>query len=256
MKLTPVQVGQRTALLHMPSGDASWLLVCLHPKGSNGRSFANVTQFAELADEKHFACVFPNAIRGEWNMLASARKPDDMTFLYDLITQLSSTYPSIQHVALVGYSNGAQMASAYALAHPQDVEALITCSGGFINPMLRSLGTPSQPMNVLSFWGTADDIYPYAPGAYGLGATENFQIWSMTNGTTDDSGSALIDGKTNVELRIASDGTNGTRVWLYTLVDGGHTWPGSQQTALESVLGPTNMEISATEIVWEFLSQP
>ena len=42
---------------------------------------------------------------------------------------------------------------------------------------------------------------------------------------------------------------------FYTIEGAGHTWPGSSISAAIPTLGVTNLDISATEIAWEFFGQ-
>jgi polyhydroxybutyrate depolymerase len=40
---------------------------------------------------------------------------------------------------------------------------------------------------------------------------------------------------------------------LYTVNDGGHTWPGSTfDAAIADIVGPTTTTIDATDIMWQF----
>ena len=42
---------------------------------------------------------------------------------------------------------------------------------------------------------------------------------------------------------------------FYTLTGAGHTWPGSPISNAIASLGVTNMDISATDLAWEFFQQ-
>lgn len=58
-------------------------------------------------------------------------------------------------------------------------------------------------------------------------------------------------------LRFAWDGCpEGVATELYVFDGGGHAWPGSQSdVALEPFFGPTNLEVDATEHIWDFFQQ-
>ena len=43
---------------------------------------------------------------------------------------------------------------------------------------------------------------------------------------------------------------------FYVVEGGGHSWPGSAfSEAIVSIVGPTNMELQASELIWDFLSR-
>jgi polyhydroxybutyrate depolymerase len=68
-------------------------------------------------------------------------------------------------------------------------------------------------------------------------------------------------GDTPVETAVAPDITRSTytrcaddaAVVLYTIRGGGHTWPGGGPLP-EAWVGPTNREIDASSLMWEFFS--
>ncbi len=47
---------------------------------------------------------------------------------------------------------------------------------------------------------------------------------------------------------------NNVEVVLYSIENGGHTWPGAIQYLPEAIIGKTNRDINATELIWEFLT--
>jgi polyhydroxybutyrate depolymerase len=52
-------------------------------------------------------------------------------------------------------------------------------------------------------------------------------------------------------------GKNGTEVVLWTLEDGGHTYPGGKMfpSEVQSGLGYANTDIFASELMWEFFKR-
>jgi polyhydroxybutyrate depolymerase len=65
-----------------------------------------------------------------------------------------------------------------------------------------------------------------------------------------------------VELRTWGECTDDATVQLYVVQGGGHNWPGSEffaglgsNPATFALVGPTNMEIDATALIWEFFQQ-
>ena len=50
-------------------------------------------------------------------------------------------------------------------------------------------------------------------------------------------------------------GRDGAVVELWTLEDGGHTWPGGESTLSRDIAGHTNTDIIASEVMWDFLGR-
>ena len=48
---------------------------------------------------------------------------------------------------------------------------------------------------------------------------------------------------------------DGAEVLLWTLKDGGHTWPGGVSRLSERIVGKVNRDISASELMWEFFQR-
>ena len=47
----------------------------------------------------------------------------------------------------------------------------------------------------------------------------------------------------------------GADVVFYRVEGGGHTWPGGRQYLPERVIGKTNRDISASEVIWRFFNE-
>ncbi len=52
-----------------------------------------------------------------------------------------------------------------------------------------------------------------------------------------------------------SGGRKRTEVWLYTLVGGGHTWPGGPQYLPQRLVGRVCRDFDATFAIWDFFSR-
>ena len=64
--------------------------------------------------------------------------------------------------------------------------------------------------------------------------------------------------KTDESTAKRTEWTNentGVSVVLYTILGGGHTWPGAKQYLPVRTIGPTNQDIHASEIIWNFFAQ-
>ena len=111
-------------------------------------------------------------------------------------------------------------------------------------PSLISRPDRKTPAN--TEWLRSDSDLPLHCEAGGRPRTQR-------NGCTDDS----TESNPAEGARLVSyDCPAGAEVEFYILDGGGHTWPGSEfHAASESVLGPTNMNVVATETMWAFFQQ-
>jgi polyhydroxybutyrate depolymerase len=94
---------------------------------------------------------------------------------------------------------------------------------------------PYQGGQANNSWGTGTD----------LSVNESIAFWVLHNNCTPTP-ETTISSSGNIIMDIYSNGDNGTEVILYTIVNGGHGWPGS-------AIGdrPTH-EISASELMCGF----
>ena len=199
----------------------------------------------------------------------------DVTFIGDLIDNVERTLcVDANRVFMTGYSQGAFMTSTIACAYAGRVAAVATVAGIRDTPGCR----PARPVPVVAFHGTADPDIAYGGGlgpaglklpAYdGSGRTmgeEGLQhrppldggpiptiatAWARRNGCgTTLSAHPVTRDVTLLSWPCPPEAT----VELYSVVGGGHTWPGSSFTkAAAAILGRTTTSISADQIIWEF----
>ena len=112
---------------------------------------------------------------------------------------------------------------------------------------------PSELVPVLEIHGTQDSVTwwdgdPMNIGGWGayLGVTDTFDFWKQLNGCVESAPELLPnidpgDGST-VEVTRCGGGAANNDIWLYSVVDGGHDWPGAWG----------NMDINASEEIWKF----
>jgi len=138
-------------------------------------------------------------------------------------------------VFATGLSNGAEMAAQVGCMLP-DVFAGIAPVAG-----IEYQGCEGPPVAVVTFHGTDDFNVPYdsAPGAVAE--------WARYNGCPSEPETVRVGAEV---VREAYFGCDGQPVVFYTLEGAGHTWPGAEDNA--GGAGPTNHEISASELIWEF----
>jgi polyhydroxybutyrate depolymerase len=74
--------------------------------------------------------------------------------------------------------------------------------------------------------------------------------WANRNGCDAEPEAEAVADDVRVERYSCPPGADAE---LYRIINGGHTWPGSDFSAsIESIVGKTTMSISANEVMWDF----
>ncbi len=267
----------RSYRLHVPStyDDTvlTSLVLVLHGGGGRSMTMLKKTDFSSLSEKEGFICVYPNGISRfpflfrSWNAgyccgVALEKNIDDVDFIKTLITRLCSQFTiDLKRIYVTGHSNGAIM--AYRLG--AELSSMIAA----IAPVAGSIGgqadeetppyiipEPLCPVSVVAFHGQLDENVPYNGGqgnrsrGYGsdLSVNESIGFWVIHN-KCDPFPEIQVSASGNIIQEIYRHGLNNTEAHLYTIVDGGHGWPGS-----DTGDRPTK-EISATELIWDFFKE-
>ena len=271
---------ERTYLIHVPldydGTNPVPLVLVFHGGGGNGKNAQEMTGFNDKADEEGFIVVYPQGMGRfdnyllTWNAgfccgYAYENQIDDVRFIRELIVHIQDQYTinesriyatGLSNGGLMTYRLGAELSEIFAGIAP--VTASIggqATEGGEI----WCIPHPSNPVSVIVFHGTNDTRIPYdggtptdndTKGAYSyLSVNESITFWIKAN-CCDELPKRNISESGKIICDIYSNGMNNTEVVLYTLIDGGHMWPGGEQIRNDSD-SPTS-EISATEIIWSF----
>ena len=218
-----------------------------------------------MADKENFVVVYPNGsgyLRTRfltWNSgnccgYALARNIDDVGFISKLIDRLISDFKvDKRRVFVTGISNGGMMAHKLGCQIADKIAAIAPVAGALNVPDCK----PSEPVAVVIFHGTEDKHVLYgggrpiqrvdkrdrvdAPARYG------FTFWAARNYclqpvSRNESGKIVKE-----QFSVCGEGRD---VILYTLVDGGHVWPGEAGNFWK---GNTSAQtFSATEVIWDF----
>ncbi len=194
---------------------------------------------------------------------------DDVGFIRALINHLDSTLNiNSSRIYITGISGGGLM--TYRLGSDlSDIVAAIAPVAGSIGGIWYTESTlyvipkPAHPMPVIIFHGLQDRNLPYEGGwvngtirlwntnikvdinTYFLSVNESVSFWVEHN-NCDPIPKIETSESGNIIKRTYANGTDGSEVVLYTLVDGGHEWFGGP----EAFWPPC--EISATDLIWEF----
>lgn len=267
---------ERTYSLHVPDGleSPAPLVLVLHGRGGDGEHIAAYTQFSDLADEEQFIAVYPDGLNGEWNFVRNIpgydTTHDDTAFLVALVDHIAEDYPvDLSRVYITGYSNGGFMAQRAACEKPTRFAAFASVAASGFGGMKRIClepGTATAPM--LLIHGTGDNNIPWN----GLGTSRQGQMIYLTypvpetlgfwaeynlcqpNAETTDLPESGDSPGTSVRV-MTVDCPADAPVVLYGILGGGHNWPGYPTGIPAQIAGVVNMDIDATEVIWQFFAQ-
>jgi polyhydroxybutyrate depolymerase len=215
------------------------LVVDFHTLGGNPASEAAASGYRELAEQVGFVVAWPQGIDASWDVgpcCAVSGDVDDLGFARALVAQVAQeACIDVKRVYAVGIAIGGGL--AYHLAcNAADVFAAIAPSAFDLLEESEQPCTPSRPLTVMSFRGTADTVVPYDGGAvqapndprvtiHLLGATGTFERWAELNDCAGAPSPADGNGCSTYD-----DCADGVEVTLCTTEGGGIAW-GSAELA-------------------------
>lgn len=253
---------RRDYLLYIPQSydgmRPSPLVLSLHGFASSPTAQRDLSLWNDSADENGFIVVYPRGagFPSRWN---SGPNPfglaeiDDVGFISALLDHLSTQLCiDPQRIYTSGLSAGVGMSHRLVC----ELSGRIAAMGGVAGAYNDIPCQPERPVPIIAFHGTADRIAPYEGGISGpftlLGVATWAADWAARNGC-DAIPSELPRIGAVVGARYDNCDAD-VAVVLYTVIGGGHTWPGGgPQSAFLS--GETNRDINATALMWAFFSQ-
>jgi polyhydroxybutyrate depolymerase len=256
------------------------VVVLLHGRPSNGAGMAFMTGMNDVAENNNFIVVYPDGLDNEWNAQfdisasdisltgrRSTLPQDDVGFLKTLMRDLAEDFNvDASRLYLGGFSNGGFMTYRMACS-AGDTFAAFAAVGGNLYVELSRYCARSDPTAILIMNGTADPSVPYEgvlvpnpeggePIRISIGVQDAVSAFARRNGCE------LAGTSTTFAEQGQSPGTHVIRfvphncqradLIFYLINGGGHTWPGHPR--LQTVLGATNMDMDAGEVIWDFFS--
>jgi polyhydroxybutyrate depolymerase len=232
-----------------PAGDVAAVLLSLHGTRSSWSRQARLSDIARLADAGAVV-AFPEAVLP----IGSGYRWDheaDLPFLEQLASELISRYsPPGRRVCVTGMSGGARMSCVMAAARAD----LVSAVGAVAGLRFGARHTPTRPVPILAFHGTADRINPYLGGGtprWDESVEESARHWAAANRMPEQPEVVAVS-PTLTRTTYGAEGEPG-EVTLFTCKGAGHTWPGAHPgLLLRLLLGRTSTEIDATSSIWKF----
>ena len=276
----------RTYRRYVPTGDAAKplpVVINLHGLTSNIDQQVAISGFEELAAQERFIVLTPQGLGSpaQWNTSGGANNAD-LQFLTAMLDEVeAATCVDTARVYAAGLSDGGLMSATLACAMPDRIAAIGVVSG-ITQPDACNVG---RPVPLIAFWGKKDLLLPYCggigpavraiargdfaatpadpacpPASYdGFPPVEQvIGAWAQRDGC--GAAPQLTQVAPDVERRAYPGCRDGSEVTLYSVIDGGHTWPGSKfmeavSAAGVAIIGHTTDSIDATRLIWAFFER-
>lgn len=248
-------------------------------------------QFEDEAKKEPFIVLYPDATsysdykirvkndtdgKGHWNdgrnvpgYYSSDKNVDDVGYISFLIDEIAKKYTiDKSRVYVTGFSNGAMMTDLLWCKLSNRIAAIAPVSGT-MSPDVAKNCNPTRNIPVLMINGTADPLVtwnatpPTFPGLneWELGTMipvpETLNTWLKAN-NCDTSNvvkkviNPVNDGTLINATIYAACGRQQNWVQMYEVKNGGHTWPQGKGNISEKLIGKTNKDINAGNVIWGF----
>ena len=253
-------------VLHVPSGPGTAklpLVINLHGGNGTGQSEEELTGMDAVADQGKFIVAYPDQYTAK-----------DIKTLIKVLEAGGRVDPA--RVYLTGISRGGVYTELLGCKLAGQIAGIAPVAGPLAAGLV-SRCSPARPLPVLLISGTADPIVPYTGGRVNSTAAKSAGItlgsaqvesavatmsfWRKADGCAGAVTSTALpyhgpsDGTTTTVISGAAC-ASGTRVTLYRVNGGGHTWPGGSATertaAVARIVGKTTDTFSASQVIWAF----
>ncbi len=247
------------------------LVLILHGGEGDAAGTEANSGFDAVANRNGFIAVYPDGYAKSW---ADGRGKDpadraginDVAFLAAVIADVQArNHTDPERVFMTGISDGGFMDLTFACQRA-DLVAAIAPNAGSMGISVATSCDPQQPVSVLDIHGTADPLVPYGGGVVtGRGGSSEVisqrQVltrWAHGDGCTgigaaEPRPSTVHDG-TSVTISAATGCPVGIADQLWTVVGGGHTWPGGSQYLPVRIIGPVSHQFSGPTEIWRFFA--
>lgn len=262
---------KREFITYVPTGSTDYakmpVIVSLHGRLGTADRQMKFANFKPIADREKVIIVCPQGIDRSWNdgreTPANTKGINDVKFIDLLISYIIDTYNAdASRIYVTGMSNGGFMTSRLACELNNRIAAIAVVAASMDKGMIYQ---PTKPMPAMYIQGTKDPLVPYAGGLMRKGAKGT--IYGHEDILKKWAAADNCDSKpvvTNLPVKV-DDGTsvtkeeysspNGLKVIGFTVVDGGHTWPGGSQYLPKFIIGPLSQNINACEEIWKFFRE-
>jgi polyhydroxybutyrate depolymerase len=258
---------QREYLLHVPrSYDPTRptpLVISMHGGAVWPAAQRDISRWNGVADENGFLVVYPSGVSGQgpraWRVGAREGGERDVRFIAELIDTLKSSYRiDPTRIYADGLSNGGGMAFLLSCTLSDRIAAVgLVSSAQFLS--WSACTDAERPVPMIAFHGTHDRQTKYHGGVSWAGRDFVFpsiprftETWARRNRCAGGAVESVVAA--DVRRLEYTDCAAGAPVVLYTILGGGHTWPGGGPGP-EWFVGSTSRNIDASRRMWEFFRE-
>lgn len=275
---------KRTYTLFVPrnieNGQSVPLLIALHGGGSVGKHMISLTRgrFNVLARKEKFIVAYPDAFEKHWNdgreierYRSNRENVDDVKFISQMIYRVFKKYNvDLRRVYVTGASNGALMSYRLARDVPEKIAAIAPVIAN-MSENVKNGPPPALPVPVLMIVGTDDPLVPYNGGYVSvlkgriklgkvISAQQTALYWARHNGCNLTPDKKILPDRdkndgTRIRVEAYRGGKDNSEALLYSVIGGGHTWPGGIQYLPEKIIGKTSNDINACDVIWNFFKK-
>jgi polyhydroxybutyrate depolymerase len=257
---------EREYLLHVPGSydraRKTPLVISMHAGGMWGAAQREASQWNRVADQHGFIVVYPSgtglARPGAGRAGEGAGPMKDVRFISDLIDTLKAAYNiDTTRVYADGLSNGGGMAFVLSCTMSDRIAAVGMVASALSLP--RDGCPDHRPVATIAFHGTADRHTRYHGGKSWVARNHEFPdipTWMANQARENRCEPNPIESRVapDVSRREYTNCAEDASVVLYTIMGGGHTWPGGGPLP-EWFVGVTTRSIDASSEMWAFFRE-
>lgn len=249
------------------------LVFALHDGGGRAERFARLTRLNAAARKAGVIMVYPEGVGQHWNdgrsrvgFTTFVRNTDDVGFVTGLIGKVAGKDHAVdpKRVFVIGMSNGGMMAFRLACEAADKIVGIATVAAN-LPARMEHRCRPAKPVSVLMIHGTNDTMVPFRGGDVRSGLKRLGRVMSTEDTAAffaRHDGCAIAAVPAPVPNKSRDDTTEATRleypecrdsrVVVYQVDRGGHTWPGAMTTLPERLVGKTSRDFDASAVALDF----
>jgi polyhydroxybutyrate depolymerase len=178
-----------------------------------------------------------------------------------MLDQLALKYSvDTRRIYATGLSDGGFMALRVGCSMADRVAAIAPVGAAMPKTMIC---LPSRAVPALFINGTDDPVVPASGGAYKpgrfhvLSSEDSAKAWAKFDRCGEkpaqDKVASTDKGGKDTKTFTFSGCQNDAQVVLYSVKNGGNTWPSGEQYTTEREVGKTSSALNANEVIWSFL---